>query len=180
MIAKDNIIECVLKHNPTHMIEVNPETFEITDEVRRACEVNTCGKYNKNWYCPPHTGTVSECQNTIFAFSNGILVQNVYNIEDSWDFEGMSDAGNNHNNMMREIRDILREKDADAKIEVYSAGGCNFCKKCTCPDAECRFPGKGMYSIEGMGVNVYHLVEKNGLKYINGVNTVSYVGVILF
>ena len=174
------IYEYIETLNPSHVIEVDPKTFEITKDVRQACEVNSCGEYNRNWYCPPHTGTLDECKKAIYKFQNGILIQNIYSVEDSWDFEGMAEAGNKHKEMMRIIRDTLKEKYPDVKFEVYSAGGCNICKKCTCPDEPCRFPGRGMFSIEGMGVNVYNLVENNGLKYINGVNTVSYIGVINF
>ena len=176
----NEVLEYIKSLDPSHAITIDPKSYEITEEVRRACEVNACGQYNRNWCCPPNLGALDECRELIHSFDSSILIQNIYPVEDSWDVEGMEEAGKKHRDMTMEIREELKSRYPDARFKVYSAGGCNICEKCTCPTEPCRFPEKGLASIEGMGVNVYNLVTDNGLKYINGVNTVSYVGVVLF
>ena len=47
-------------------------------------------------------------------------------------------------------------------------------------DLPCRAPEEALSSLEAYGINVYQTVKKTALKYINGQNTVTYFGAILF
>ena len=58
--------------------------------------------------------------------------------------------------------------------------GCEKCKKCTYPDAPCRFPERLHHSLEGYGFNVSKLAAKAGLHYIGGPNTITYFGAVLY
>ena len=44
----------------------------------------------------------------------------------------------------------------------------------------CRHPEQAMASLEAYGVNVSELASASGMKYINGQNTVTYFGALLF
>ena len=78
----------------------------------------------------------------------------------------------------------LREFFADMNITNachLGAGGCGVCDTCAKRTNEpCRFPEKAMPSLEAYGVNVSELARSAGMKYINGQNTVTYFGAVLF
>jgi len=59
---------------------------------------------------------------------------------------------------------------------ILSNEGCDLCKKCTYPDAPCRFPDRVHGSLEGYGIFVDQLARKAGINYINGKDTVTYFG----
>lgn len=150
--------------------------LEAKQEVRDACLANACGKSGRSWTCPPHGGEFEELAEKMLSYSSVVLVQYIAPLEDSWDFEGMSDAAKKHNDIMRELRRRLAEKGINNL--ALGCGGCGFCEKCTCPDNPCVFPDEALGSVEGYGLDVQALVHSVGLQYINGVNTVSYVGAV--
>ena len=113
------------------------------------------------------------------TYTVGVLVQNVSPLEDSWDFEGMTKAAHDHNLMIRAITKEIVARFPDLEVLPLGCGGCDFCEKCTCPDAPCRFPQEAMASVEAQGLDIKALVESVGLSYINGANTVSYVGMVM-
>ena len=107
-------------------------------------------------------------------------MQNVTPVEDSWDFEGMAEAARAHNRMIRAIAEQLAARHPELQILAFGAGNCDRCEKCTCPDAPCRCPERAMSSVEAQGLDVNALVTSVGLAYINGMNTVSYVGMVFW
>jgi predicted metal-binding protein len=62
---------------------------------------------------------------------------------------------------------------------VFGAGGCTICEACAYPDL-CRFPDKAYSSIEAAGIDVTELSRAGGVRYNNGINTVTYFSMILF
>ena len=62
-----------------------------------------------------------------------------------------------------------------------SCGGCHLCERCAKRDDQpCRHPNKALSSMEGYGFDVYRTTSSTALKYINGANTVTYFGIVLF
>jgi len=59
--------------------------------VVEACERNVCGMYGKRWTCPPGVGTLEEISKRILKYPNALLISYKYNIEDSFDYEGMKE-----------------------------------------------------------------------------------------
>ena len=56
---------------------------------------------------------------------------------------------------------------------------CTYCGRCAFLDGqECRFPEEAVPSVESYGIDVMAL-EKSGMPYYNGKNTVSCVSLIL-
>ena len=47
-------------------------------------------------------------------------------------------------------------------------------------DKPCRFPGKALASLEAYCISVSDLAASCGMKYINGQNTVTYFGAVMF
>jgi len=162
----------------THALLVETAGLRAEEAVREACLANACGKSGRNWTCPPRVGELPELDARLHAYPHGILIQNIYPLEDSWDFEGMAEAAHAHNRMIRTLGAHFAA--AGVAVLPLACGGCDYCEKCPCPDDPCRFPEHALASVEGYGLDVRALVEDRGLHYINGVNTVSYVGMILY
>ncbi len=90
----------------------------------------------------------------------------------------MVDGKNATKKFLFELKETLKSDGCD--FFALGCGGCELCKKCTYPDAPCRFPDKATPSVEACGINVVELSKKIGIKYNNGPNTVTYFCIILF
>ena len=163
----------------THVREIQRDQLKTFDHVRESCAANACGRYGRCWTCPPELGDLATLTAELQSFGRGVVVQNVTALEDSWDFEGMTAAAQKHNDMMRDLRRRLAAEYPDCQTLVLGCGGCGFCETCTCPDSACAAPDEALASVEGYGLDVKMLIESCGLSYINGQNTVSFVGAVL-
>lgn len=146
-------------------------------ELRKSCEANRCGIYGKNWACPPLVGEVNALIARAQEYSTAVVFQDVYRISDSFDIEGMQDAAEKHKALARKIKESPAMPEGSIML---GAGGCDYCKRCAAQDDEpCRFPEKAFASLEAYGIYVSQLAEACGMKYINGVNTITYFGAVL-
>ena len=157
-----------------------PASAIITDPVfRRICEGNACGKFGRCYMCPPDIGPVEELMAQLALYPHAVLYQSIGTIEDSFDFEGMMEVGHAHCMLSQRIRQAL-----EGKLPGYlhlTGGGCHLCQRCAKQDGiPCRFPDKALSSLEGYGIDVYRTSKATELKYVNGENTVTYFGIILF
>lgn len=147
---------------------------------RALCEQNVCGNYGKNWGCPPDAGDIDELMARIGTFRFMLVFQTIGKLEDSFDFEGMADAAKNHAGLIGRVRAMCAAEPFTRYI-CLGAGGCTVCGKCAKLDGEpCRHPELRTVSLEAYGVNVSKLAPEAGMKYINGQNTVTYFGAVLF
>lgn len=178
MTHAEEFLALAVAAGATHALLVDTAPLRAEQAVRDACLVNACGNSGRNWTCPPRVGELDELDARLHAYPQGILIQNIAALEDSWDFEGMADAQHAHNAMMRALAAAYAARGAE--VLPLGCGGCDFCERCACPDDPCRHPDQAMASVEACGLDIRALVETRGLKYINGVNTVSYVGMVLF
>ena len=176
-----NMIEECLKLSATHVVAISTKSIRIAPEFRAPCEMNQCGHYDKNWTCPPGIGSLEECEKKVRRFSNGVLFQKVYGLEGSFDIEGMEKAHDDFFRLIRSIQDSIPEEIKFSDHTILGAGACAVCAECSYPEGEeCRFPDKAVSSVEAHGIDVKKLLEANGLSYVNGANTVSYVGLLLY
>lgn len=154
--------------------------IEFEPEFRKLCEQNSCGMYGRSWMCPPCVGPVDELIARAKSYRTALIYQTVDSLEDSYDFEGMMAAGRRMNALAQRIRTELA--DAFGPDVLYlGAGGCRVCEVCAKrEDKPCRFPDKALPSLEAYGMNVSRLAQIAGMKYINGQNTVTYFGGVLF
>ena len=158
---------------PTSDVETDPA-------FRDMCAKNTCGNYGKCWTCPPDVGDIYELMAKLRSYEYILVYQSVRPLEDSFDFEGMMEAGVFHNKLTATVRNKLKaEGFADALF--LCAGGCRICEVCAKKtDEPCRHPEAAMASLEAYGVNVSKLAKAAGMKYINGQNTVTFFSGVLF
>lgn len=152
-------------------------TIELKQQVRDMCAVNTCGKYEKCWSCPPGCGSIEECEERISGYTHGILVQTYGDIEDGFDFEAIMEIEEAHKEHFQQMYAKLREQKADTL--AIGAGACTVCKTCTYPDAPCRFPERMVSSMEAYGMLVLEVCKKNDLTYYYGPDKMAYTSCFL-
>ena len=159
---------------------VEGDQIALSASFRTLCEQNSCGVYGKCWVCPPACGEIEALMARVRSYPGGILYQTVGRLEDSFDIEGMIAARRTHEALSRKIEEALWEEFGPGRLHL-SVGGCTLCEKCTYPEGlPCRFPEKALLSLEACGVDVYQTTKDTPLKYINGQNTVTYFGLILY
>ena len=147
-------------------------------EVRDMCAVNTCRRYGTTWACPPGVGTLTECQARLCSFSHFLVFSKKYDLEDSFDFEGMVEGQKDFKRTVDRFAESLG--DSLSAFLLYSNEGCDRCPTCTYPDAPCRFPHLLRPSLEASGLVVGDLANEAGIPYNNGPATVTYFGAIAF
>lgn len=159
------------------VIETGRIPFDI--HLRDCCVANVCGAYNKNWACPPSVGEPGELMTRAKSYPHILVYQTVGTLEDSFDVEGMEAASRDH----ARVSDRIEEELAPLlpPYLMLTAGGCSRCKVCAkAEEKPCRMPEKMLSSLEAYCINVSTLASRCGMKYINGVNTVTYFGAFLF
>ena len=151
-----------------------------SQELLNSCAANACGHYNQSWTCPPVSGTLEEQREKIIAFKNVFVFTTRHDLEDSFDYEGMSAGKERHSKLTLEFRNIMGNK-----YPFYGAGSCPSCKdkdgktRCSFP-LPCPFPEKKIGSIEAAGINVTAISKTAGINYNNGPNTVTYFSMMLW
>ena len=148
-----------------------------TDVVfRDMCKANYCGRYGRCYTCPPDIGEIEELISKLGQYEYMLVFQTVSDLEDSYDVEGMEEAAKRHSGLLFSIMDKFGSENL-----YLGAGGCTLCPKCGKVTGEpCRFPDKALTYLEAYGINVSSLAVAAGMKYINGSDTVTYFGAMLF
>lgn len=163
-----------------HAAIIDVAVVQFNEDFRTQCEQNVCGSYNKNWMCPPAVGSIAELKEKVQTFKQGLLFQTVYQLEGSFDWEGMQEGTAEHTRIFRELLDNLRSTFASEKLLPLNVGPCTYCGRCAFLDnLECRFPEEAVSSVEASGIDVIALEKSYGIPYNNGENTISCVSLIL-
>jgi predicted metal-binding protein len=177
--ASYEIVEGIAKEcGYTHWGVLEPATMVFRPEVRDMCKANRCGRYGKNWGCPPGLGTLDECKARVAGYTSGILLQTTAMMEDEFDADAITGASKINGERTLQFAKMLREKFPHCII--FGGGACKNCKTCTYPDAPCRFPDKLMPSIEAFGMVVSDLCKANNLPYYYGKLTLTYTSAAIF
>ena len=146
---------------------------------RDICKSNGCGMYNRCWMCPPDIGEIDHLMSEVRQYKQGLLYQTISDIEDSFDIEGMGEAAVSHARVSQAVNDAVKPL-LPGNLHL-SCGGCNLCERCAkLDDQPCRMPDKALPPMEGYGIDVYQTCKDTHLKYINGQNTVTFFGIVLF
>ncbi len=176
---EDRLIEICTQYGAYKACIIDTELIPFDSELRKYCEANHCGKYGKNYVCPPYIGDCDSVIAKAKSYKKALIFQTVYNIEDSFDYEGMIEASVSHANVANNIS-LEFEKTYKSYLQL-TAGGCNVCPVCAKVSNEpCRFPEKAISSLEAYCMNVVTLAKICDMKYINGKNTVTYFGAFLY
>jgi predicted metal-binding protein len=156
---------------------LDPQTLTAREDVREMCAVDKCGFYNKNWTCPPHCGTLEECQHKMRSYPNGVLLQTIGHRSKPIDSKAYRETQQRHMKNFNAFIEEIRKEYPDALC--LGAGGCQICKECTFPEP-CRFPKKATSSMEGYGLFVTQVCKDAGLPYYYGPKTIMYIACVLY
>ena len=69
----------------SHCAPANMAALVPLDEIRAMCEADRCGKYGKNWACPPGCGSIEQARERIRRYDSGVLVQTTGTLADEFD-----------------------------------------------------------------------------------------------
>jgi len=159
---------------------ISHEQIVLSDEFRKLCEDNTCGNFGRCWMCPPFIGPIHDLMERVRRYSHGLLYQTISPLEDSFDVKGMFKAAEHHAQVSQRLHKAIKTLLSGVFLHL-SCGGCHLCEKCAKIDGQsCYFPEEAFSSMEGYGIDVYNTTIKTTLKYVNGNNTVTYFGIVLY
>ncbi len=109
------------------------ENLKYYQEVRRICEGNTCRNYAMSWACPPAIGTIAECRARVNQYDKMLLFSQAYQMEDSFDFEGMVEGLHDFKKMVDRFQQNL--EGVLSEYLLLSNEGCGRCSMCTYPNS---------------------------------------------
>lgn len=177
---RNRIIDAALQAGAHRASIIEASKIETDPVFREICATNACGMYGRCYMCPPDVGEIGDLMQALGEYDYALVYQTVTELEDSFDFEGMIEAKKSFYPISQGLRKAFLELGI-SKVLHLGAGGCGVCEKCAKQTGEpCRFPEKAMPSLEAYGINVSELAKAAGMKYINGQDTVTYFGAILF
>ncbi len=155
----------------------DPGILQAEAQVRAMCRADKCRAYGKNWTCPPHCGSLEQCQAKMHSYRHGILLQTVGQLSKVIDSRGYQIAEQRHLESFAVLCSAIRRQYPQALC--LGAGGCRICKTCAYPEA-CRFPDMAVSSMEGYGLFVTRVCREVGLSYYYGEKTITYTACILY
>ena len=176
---RQELIDIALDAGAKKATIIDAKDVVLSATFRDICASNGCGMFGRCWMCPPDIGDIEPLMAEIHTYKYGLLYQSIADIEDSFDIEGMQEAGKNHAWLSQRIEAFLMPM-LEKHLHL-SCGGCHLCERCAKQDGlPCRKPEQALASMEGYGIDVYNTSKPTELKYINGQNTVTYFGIVLF
>lgn len=158
---------------------VPPHAVPFSAEVRAACAENLCGQYGTCHTCPPGCGEWDVLAAKYRAYRGAFLYTTLHMLHGARDYTEMLRSGEAHRRMDDNLIDALHSAGFNDFV-LAGAGSCPVCKKCTYPDAPCRFPDKARSAMEALGIDVIRLAAKNKITYDHGENTVTYFSIVFY
>ena len=161
----------------THSAPLNISTLEFRQDVRDMCNADRCNNFGKSWSCPPACAALEEMRERVSEFSGGVLVQTVGELEDSYDWDGIMDAGARQKSSFAKMWAGLEKE--YGHVLAMGSGSCKLCESCTYPGSPCRFPEKMEVSMEACGLLVSKVCSDNALAYNYGPNKIAFTSCFL-
>ena len=175
----DRLVSAALALGASKASVINTDEIMTDSAFRDICATNSCGMYGRCYMCPPDCGNIETLMEKIREYDHMLVYQTVDEIEDSYDFEGMVEAKSRFNAIVKSFK-VAVEGYGLSCVLCLGAGGC-ICPVCAKATGEpCRHPDLAVASLEAYGINVSELARVAGMQYVNGPNTVTYFGGILF
>lgn len=171
-------LEAQLSELPLYQYEfIETSELVFTDRVRHVCTTE-CPMYGKSWACPPAVGELEECRQRCMAFDKALMISTITEVSDIANIEETLATRAPHEALTRQIHEMVKEQTSASM--VLSTEACAHCKKCTYPDAPCRFPERMYPCVESHGILVTDLAEKYGIDFLAGGNIVTWFSLILY
>ena len=162
-----------IEANQYKIIKVNEIVFD--ESIRKYCQANTCGLYNKSWVCSENNRKIFDLDR-VKSFDKVLIFNQIYKLEDSFDYESMVTSGKEFTLLIRKVVGMLNQLQI---VHVpFGLGGCDLCVECEFPKKACKYPSQLIYPVESIDIMVSKTATNNGFKYINGINTVTYFSMV--
>lgn len=155
-----------------HVGTFRADILKFDPAVRSMCASGRCHSYGKRWTCPPGCGTLEEIAGRAAGYHRGILLQSTGILADDFDVDTMLETELLQKERFSLYVEQMRKQYPDCL--PMSAGTCQICKKCTYPNAPCRFPELAFPSMEAYGLVVSKVCEDSGIPYYYGPSTITY------
>ena len=88
----NDLLKICLENGAYKAEKVKTDKLNFSSTFRTLCERNSCGRYGKNYMCPPHVGEIDALIEKICSYQDALIWQTVHKLEDSYDFEGMMEG----------------------------------------------------------------------------------------
>lgn len=176
MVDRD-VLEQALGELPLYQyLFLSSSELIFTERVRDICRTQ-CPMYGTNWACPPAVGTVDECRKRCLRFPHVLAITTATEVEDIASIEQTLATRGPHEDITRQVAALVKEQASE--VMVLSTESCAHCKKCTYPDALCRFPDRMYPCVESHGILATDIADKCGLDFFNG-NVVIWFSLIFY
>ena len=123
-MEKEALREEVLRLGAYRAEFIETERIEADASFRKLCESNACGNYGRSYMCPPDVGEVETLMGRLKDYRLALVYQTVGTLEDSYDFEGMMEAGKRHNDLAQQVRRLAEQLDCEKTLHLGAAAGC--------------------------------------------------------
>ena len=174
-----SLVDIAIECGASRAEHIEPSRLVTSAVFRSYCEDNVCGFYGKCWSCPPDIGDIEALQAELRCYEHILLYQQISQVKDYSDAESMDAAGASFSDLSQRLHVRLRE--LFARPFLHLGGSCRLCPECTkLVDEPCRYPEKMIPSLSAYGVDVCKSCEGSSLQYMNGDNTVTYFGMVLY
>lgn len=171
------IIEEILGNYPVCEYFFLPQSeLTLSPAVKELCDADTA-VYGERRHVPPAPASYEKCIAELQQYSDALLFDAVYEVDDAYDLERCSEARIAHGQMVRAIADDMEQR--FGKVMPLSIS-CDLCEDCSCPKERCKLPEKKIVSMDSYGVQIMKTLSDHDIMYDYGINTAIYFTLILF
>lgn len=168
---------CKTKAPRAELVFMDPKEAVFEECVRMNCFY--CGKYGRNWRCPPHLPNI-DYPKLFSEFDKGAFVSFSFAINGKREMAAIRNESSVvlHRTLLK-LEKWLYEHDRPTAIS-FGAGSCKLCKN-GCGKDGCNNPYMSRSPLEATGVNVIKTAHKFGLDiHFPPTHKLMRVGLILW
>lgn len=169
-----------IRNTKTKAMEIQLKNLIVSEKVREACKDNKCGKYGKNYMCPPFIKDIDSFKKEIKEFDFGIILLKESLIENPGNINEMYiSAKELHRDILKLEKKI--KKLGISKVMGLIGGDCKLCNPCNAAidKGYCQYPNEARSSLEAMGIDVIKTCKNININIEFKNDRVIWVGLLL-
>ncbi|MCF0143363.1 MAG: DUF2284 domain-containing protein [Parasporobacterium sp.] len=175
----NEMIKMALEEGFTEAKMTETSILKFEHEWRKYCEENTCGRYNKNYSCPPHCGTPQEMQDRAQQYKHSLVLRSAWVAKDFINGEELAGDKKNHRDMTNSL--VKKFKEQGIEGLVANSGPCTFCSPCKVEAGEeCPFPEQRSSCLSAFCINVSTMCDDLGMKISWTDENVNFFSIFMF
>ena len=150
------------------------------ERIREFCRVDRCGKYRRNYMCPPYVGTLEEIEARLQSYKNGLLLRFGRPMDVKNDAIQLRQSKLEFHEKVLQLEAKLLQSGVD-RVWGMSGGDCSLCHACAARiDAPCPYPDKARTSLESIAVDVQGLLTCVGQDAGFRPDRITWTGCVLY